>query len=336
MSKYYKKKKQTGLVTGIIIGAAVSSLLFLMIYFVFLRGNTNTPTENPQGITDMRETEPAQKDTLPPAPETTEPSEETKPEGTEPLADLEVMTPFCTLYYPGEWSSNVRSEQQDQGYGYAVRFYGSAGGQETELFSVFFGYGTDDAEYVGTHMKGGISTDVYVEIADFDPDNSWDGAAAAEIYAMQVDADYLVEKLEEELFFQMPEDEELETVPDLSDAVLETPYCTLYYPGEWKDAVSWEITSEGDSCMIAFTGLISGQNMPVFAVTFNDPEDTGFRMGTWNDQGRDIAVCLTLYDFPQDQSWGETERNLFLTLQEQAFTMLEKLTEDSRYTSILN
>lgn len=64
--------------------------------------------------------------------------------------------------------------------------------------------------------------------------------------------------------------------------------------------------------------------------------ESGFRMGTLNDQGGDIAVCLTLYDVPQDAGWTDTERNLFLTLQEQAFTMLERLAEDSRYTSILN
>lgn len=343
MSKYNKKKNHTGLVTGMIIGAAAASVLFLTVYFVFLRGEANTPGGDPQGTTDIRETGSGQEtedvsgNTMEPIFEPVEPSGTSGAETTDvPQEDMKVETPYGTLYYPGKWSGSVRTEQADLGYGYAVHFYGTVNEQEVALFSVLFGHSSADAAYIGSVMNGGVSTDVYVEAVTFSPDDSWNTADAEEIRAMQSDTDYLIRKLQAEPYFQMPMDEETVTVPDLSDAALETPYCTLYYPGEWKDAVSWEITSDGDICFVEFTGTFSGQSAAIFTVTFNEPESMGFRMGTLNDQGREIAVCLTLCDFPQDANWGDSERNLFLTLQEQAFTMLEKLKEDSRYTSILD
>ena len=133
----------------------------------------------------------------------------------------------------------------------------------------------------------------------------------------------------------MPERKEEEIVPDISDAVLETPYGTLRYPGEWKDAVSWEISSDEDICTVSVTETFSGKNAMLFVLGFGNPDDEGFQMGTLDYNGRDVPVCLTLCDFPQESNWSDSDRNLFIALQEQAYNMLERFAEDSAYTSIL-
>lgn len=314
------------LLTGVIIGLVLALLVLVILCAVFFYKGSNKPIEEPtDAVATGSVTEPGADVTQP----TDEPT-------ADPQEDMAVVTPFCTLYYPGKWNDSIRTEQLDLGYGHAVHFYGSSCGRETELFSVLFGFDTEASTCIGTVMQNGISTDVNVEITAFAADDSWDADAVREITAMQKDADYLIDKLKKDSYFQLPETEEENVVPDVSDAVLQTPYCTLYYPGQWKDAVSWDITSDDDICTVAFKENFSGKNVTVFTLSFNNPEDTGFQMGTLNHKGREIAVCLTLCDFPQNENWDDAERNLFLTLQEQAFNMLEKLAADSHYTSILS
>jgi len=242
--------------------------------------------------------------------------------------DMVIETPFCTLAYPGKWNDQVRIEQVDSGMVYAVNFYGTSQGKETALFSVLFGQRTENAALVGAMVQNGIAMDVSIEMAVLED------SVAEEILAMQADVDYLLGKLTENMFFQAPEMEDDVLIPDLSDAVVETPYGTLYYPGEWKDVVTWEVSSEYGICTVSFAESFTGKNAELFILSFGNPDDTGFQMGTLHHDGLEIPVYLTLCDFPQGNDWDDSQTSLFLTLQEQVYDMLEKFAEEAAYTSI--
>lgn len=323
MATVNKKGKVFAMLSGIVIGLILAIIVLVVVCVVFFHKNTNVPNTDPQATVDSVIEEPEQGEN--------EPTQD----ALAPEQDVAVDTPVCTLYYPAKWKDRVRVEQVDLGYGYVARFFGSSNGNEAELFSILFGEGTEKSARIGAVIQNGIAMDVHLEIADFSEDHNWDTTTVDELMAMQTDADYLIGRLKENVFFQNQETPEEDIVPDTSDASLKTPYGTLHYSGEWKDAVTWDISTEKDICTVSVMESFSGMKAPVFILSFNNPEDMGFQMGTLHQKDRDVAVCVTLCDFPQGNTWTDSEKNLFLKLQEQAYDMLERFAEDnSSYTSV--
>lgn len=251
--------------------------------------------------------------------------------------DFLVETPFCTLHYPGHWGGAVRTESDDLGYGYIVRFYGASGSVEAELFSVMFGYGSENAEYVGTFMRNGISTDVNIETAALAEEDSWAAQDADQIRAMQADADYLIEKLKEDPFFNMEDGENVEIkIPTTIDEIVETPYCVLQYPAQWKDAMNWEILSDDDRYDVLFCGTVNEKEYQLFTFSFGSNTDSGFQVGVVQYEDEEIEVYLTLYDAPSEKNWTDAQRNLFDALQDQAYSVLENLPDNPNYSSVMD
>ena len=325
MNSTNQRGKTGTLLLGIIIGLVLAILVIAILCGVFFWKASKEPATVPPA-----ENVPAQTQTPAPAPEqeqqTTEPAGETADAAQ---SDMTVETPYCTLAYPGKWNTQVRAEQIDSGDGYTVNFYGTSQDKEVMLFSVLFGKDAERSERIGAIVQNGIATEV-----GLDRKTLSGKAATEELLAMQADAEYLVERLKANLYFQLPEGADEELIPDLSDAAVETPYGTLYYSGEWKDAVSWEVSSEGAVCTVSFAETFSGTNAPAFILCFGDPENTGFQMGTLEHNGSEVPVCLTLCDFPEGNTWSDSDRSLFLMIQEQAYNMLEKFAEEAPYTSV--
>lgn len=323
MNQVNKNGKFRMLLIGSIIGIILTVSILAGLYFLIGPADSSEvyqPTDSAEETVGTEATETA-----------TEATEAT--DGYQ--ADLVVDTPFCALYYPGEWSSSVRTEILDLGYGFAVHFYGTSHNREAELFSILFAFETENSTFIGSIEQNGILTDVHVEIAEFAADDSWDSEAANEILAMQEDVQYLLDRLAADPFFKTQGTADDDIVPDLEDAAVETPYGTLYYPGMWKNEVIWEVASAEDGCTVTFFESFSALKAPVFMLTFNNPEDTGFHVGTIRHEGSDIEVYLTLHNFPQTENWSDSDRSLFTTLQEQSFQLLSKLSENPQYTSML-
>lgn len=320
MKEKNNKAKVGTLLSGVVLGLLMAVVVLVIVCIVFMRTNPAAPVEGAMQTQPVEETV---------ADATEAATDSQQEELAQPLLEMAIETPYCTLYYPGKWVDVVKTEAVDLGYGYQVQFYGVDGKKEINLFSVQFGAEDTSAEPVGSVLKNDIATEVFLEKAKL-PAN-----ASENIVAMHNDADYLLNKLKENMFFVVAEPVGEISVPNLSDAPIETPFCTLYYPGEWKDAVKWEVSSSADQCNVSFAETFSGKNVNVFTIGFNDGSDKGFQMGKLKYQGKDIVVSLVLSDFPQEGSWSDSEKALFITLQEQAFTMLEKLAENFEYTSVL-
>lgn len=67
--------------------------------------------------------------------------------------DIQVETPFCTLYFPGKWRDQISTRGVDLGYGYEVFFFVPCGDDTTELFAVLFGFRSTYSTRGGRHRQ---------------------------------------------------------------------------------------------------------------------------------------------------------------------------------------
>lgn len=118
----------------------------------------------------------------------------TTPESTYP--DVEVKTPYATLYYPGQYKDHIKTEIMDDGFEATVLFYCTAGEhKDALLFTIFFGGA--DGEPLGSYQTPqGFAVDVTMEMSGYIPDGSWSSADADIFYAMQEGMNHVISRLE--------------------------------------------------------------------------------------------------------------------------------------------
>ena len=109
--------------------------------------------------------------------------------------NLEIETPYCTLYYPARWAGTVRYEVDDSwDVVYKVHFYSRISGLENQLlFSIYFG--GDEGDQLGAVMSSeGIPVPVNLLLARL----NMEGISEAEaelLYAMQEASNQLIERI---------------------------------------------------------------------------------------------------------------------------------------------
>ena len=131
------------------------------------------------------------------------PTEATVPAGPAPTIpeepvyeDIAVETPYCTLYYSGKWEKTIQVEIQEEDFGNAVVFYGTANNQKVHLFSVLFALETENSYPIGYYeSEDGFTLDISVELSDFAPDATWNDDAIDLICSMQEEVNHVTEKL---------------------------------------------------------------------------------------------------------------------------------------------
>lgn len=157
-----------------------------------------TPGQTTPGQTTPEQTTPGQT----PPPQTT--PEQTTPRPTpapttasQPeYPDVEIKTPYATLYYPGQYKDYLEIEVLDDGFEATVLFYSTAGGHRDALmFTIFFGGA--DGEPLGSYQTSqGFAVDVTMEMSGYIPDDSWSTSDADIFYAMQEGMNHVIRKLE--------------------------------------------------------------------------------------------------------------------------------------------
>lgn len=108
-----------------------------------------------------------------------------------------IKTPYCTLYYPVKWENQVNTEIQE-GEVITVQFHGQVEGKETlHLFDISFG--SDEGDTIGTiDAEDGTKISVNVVLHELLLDESWTDEEKNEIYTMQEDINYIIDRLEQE------------------------------------------------------------------------------------------------------------------------------------------
>lgn len=118
-----------------------------------------------------------------------------QPEDGGTMNNLEIETPYGTLYYPARWANTVSCVLDDDQEGvYKVHFYSKMEGRDNKLlFSIYFG--GDEGEQLGAVMSGeGIPVTVNLLMPQLQLEG-WDEAEIARIYGMQEAANQLIERL---------------------------------------------------------------------------------------------------------------------------------------------
>lgn len=220
--KYAKKKKKSPLIP--ILLAVVIILAVILAALLLNRPETDAPgsettgpvAEQPQQGTEQpgedQGTEPAQDPAeteagateAPGSSETTAPDDivvvqtDPKIEGTEPaIEDVQVKTPFCTLYFPGQWADGLETKVTEEEWNTAVDFSAAIDGEKIRLFTLHFGGAAGDPVGIWEDAEG-VMMDITMEIHELELEDRWTAEQTDHICAMQEALNYVLEKLAEE------------------------------------------------------------------------------------------------------------------------------------------
>lgn len=116
----------------------------------------------------------------------TENTEETVvPTTTEPeVPPISIETPYCTLYYPGQWAEGLETEITGEEFDTTVSFYGTVSEEKHLLFSLYFG-GAEGFPVGVLETKDGVMLDVTMEIAELELNSRWSQEETDRLCAMQ-------------------------------------------------------------------------------------------------------------------------------------------------------
>lgn len=164
--KSRKEKRQNKIFTGVII---VGALTAIVIGIVLNENNTNNDTKvNETQISDA----------------------------------FEIETKYCSLYYPEKWKNHVDIRYSETA-GYKVEFYGSIEGkEEMHLFDVCFN--SDDGTLLGYFDRKEV-VNISVDVMEISFGADWTQKEMDQIYSMQEDVNFVIEKLELEEDYVNPE-----------------------------------------------------------------------------------------------------------------------------------
>jgi len=310
-------KKQKTLKTLIVV-LSVILVALLILLAVLIKGNQpeNAPTEpstEPSASTEPMQTpsEPVPEETE----EVTEPQVEIAPE----TPDVEIETPYCTLYFPGEWEEVLQVEQV-KGDVYKVIFSCTVeDGLAVELFRFLFG-GEDGIGAV--KAPDGKLVNVAVKSAEIKPGDDWTTSQINMVFSMQEALNEVLARME----FVEPEITTEPTVipEDDTPSDLDTPYGTLQYPARWDKYLVTKV-SEKNGYSIKFSAKIGDHKAEhLFTVYFGG--DEGIEAATVKDsKGKEVTLRLAVAEPELDGSWSDDERLILLAMQEDMNYLLSNL-----------
>ena len=109
---------------------------------------------------------------------------------------ISIKTPYCDLYYPQKWESNLKTETVSKKDTYTVQFWSKFKGENSvQLFDITFGGKKGN---LGTiESKDGKKVYVSIDSYDFKLDDTWTEKDKMKINSMVKDINYLLNKLGE-------------------------------------------------------------------------------------------------------------------------------------------
>jgi len=107
--------------------------------------------------------------------------------------DIEVKTPFGSLYYPAQWKDNIKINYKDSA-GQTIEFISEINGHTSiMLFSLIFG--GDDGDQLGViKSENGVYVPVYLKMGTIEGLNV-DTNILDDIYEMQEAVNVLIEQM---------------------------------------------------------------------------------------------------------------------------------------------
>lgn len=120
---------------------------------------------------------------------------------------------------------------------------------------------------------------------------------------------------------------------DVKAFKIETPYCDLLYPEKWKNIVETEIVSVDGVEEVQFWAKLEGKDkVHLFDIIFGGESN---EVGTLEiEDGEAVTVNVVSYEFEEDDSWTEDEKEIIYSLLEDINYILLQLEELDEYTSM--
>lgn len=113
--------------------------------------------------------------------------------------------------------------------------------------------------------------------------------------------------------------------------VIETPYCDLYYPGQWADSLRVEITGTEPEAIVSFYGTVAQEEQLLFRLYFCGAE--GFPVGAIEtENGMMMDVTVEIAELTLKDSWSDEETDRICAMQEGMNTVMDGLKKLPNFT----
>lgn len=114
----------------------------------------------------------------------------------------------------------------------------------------------------------------------------------------------------------------------VSTQSVETPYCNLNYPAQYKDKLTTKVKSESnDKYIVEFYGNTSGKTIHIYDIEFDNASKN--KVGCIKTKDGDIiGFGYTMADFTSDNKLSQEEIDSFAELQETVNFIVNDLTEN--------
>ena len=241
-----------------------------------------------------------------------DPAREEQPQETPVYEDIEIVTPYGRLSYPGIWETYLRMNVVEEDT-YVIEFHAVvADHPQQHLFDVSIGPDVD-SRYQFCTAKDGTVYWLALERHALETDDSWTEAEMDILYGMMESADDLLRDL-------VPVEEERLSV---EPGVIETPYGQLLYPGEMKQTLRWEEMSS-EPYILAFYGYV-GDHPQQHLYDISIGTDLEDPYGTiMTPDGNTAQIAVRYYPFTPDSGWTEEQADAIYAMQETANQILEQ------------
>lgn len=303
--------------------------VFLLMALVLTMAACGGKTEEPAATTaeTAGATEAAAETTLP---EITIPA---------PTPDAEIVTPYGTMLFPGDWSVFLETVVSEDPY--CVRFdCRLESGRAVELFTISFGGEMADAIGAVKDAEGTLVA-VSVAEAEFAPDETFSDSDANIVYNMRSCLNYVLESLglQEAVIEQTQETKPAETKPAETkpgisetlpaemrdDMAIDTPYGELHYPVKWAEYLSIAVDESNGYSVAFYCALAEHEPALLFTVHFGGTQ--GAVVTKISDKnGGTVEVRVSFVELDLDETWIDNDVGIAYSMQEDINYLLSAIT----------
>lgn len=236
--------------------------------------------------------------------------------------DVSVETPYGVISYPGRYEENLRIVQDDSD-GYCLSVYAEMPEKkELHLFDIMVDMNGD--LFAGTLTdEDGNKKEVFLNVPTLTLGEEWTDEERAEVFLMQELLNDFCAQLAVSSEVTGGEKEETSEGSN-EDVLIQTPYGTLRYPGEYSSALMTEVT---DNAVRFFAVLNSSDPLWLFDIVFGGSGDAclGIHVG---EDGRTLDVYITSNEIMSVEDWNADEIQTIYGMQEASNYVIVKM-EDS-------
>lgn len=264
--------------------------------------------------------------------------------------DVKIETPYCDLWFPGDWAGFLKTEIIESPV-YSVKFSAELeSGKVQELFTVYFGGET--GSLLGVIKGSSGETEVRVDIPEFVPDGSWSASDINIVFSMQEEVNYIIDKLPLKGTEQpsggndnAPDNSQggnvgttdkpqggnsssggpAELPPEAGDMTIDVPGAELHYPARWAEYLDIKVTEKNGAQVVEFF-CKAGSHSPerLFTVYVGGTEGS-YVSSVTNVKGEKTEIRLGVEELSLDGSWSDIESDIAYAMQEDLNYLISEL-----------